>query len=310
MTAASSKRVNTSILKPLKEALSLVFWYKKDLREYLSVVLPDVGLVGHLDWTDYKRNIVARLVETMAANQGKYLDELLTLILATADITDPSYLKRVEDGERKYKEAVAALASLRGLVEPYRALRTESEEATRRQREEEARAAAQREIRIKLGELCDLFYELTRLEDHQARGYALERLPNELFVLFDIDAKASFRIVGEQIDGAFTFEGTEYLFEAKWRKDWADVADLDSFSGKIGRKLENTLGLFLSVNGFQESVLTTYSQNRPKLFLMDGRDLSAVLEDRIGLPELLTRKRQHASRTGEVFISAYSLLGA
>ena len=310
MTASSSKQVNASIFQPLKEALSLTFWYKKDLRAFLSVVLPDVGLVGHLDWTDYKRNVVASLVDTMAAHQGKYLDELLTLILATADITDPSHLRRVEDGERKYQEAVSALATLRGLVEPYRKLRSESEEVTRRQREEEARAAVQRDIRIKLVELRELLYELTRLEDHQARGYSLEKLLNELFALFDIDAKSSFRIVGEQIDGAFTFEGTEYLFEAKWRKERTDVSDLDSFSGKISRKLENTLGLFLSVNGFQDSVLTTYSQNRPKLFLMDGSDLSAVLEDRVGLPELLARKRQHASRTGEVFISAYQIMGS
>ena len=306
----NNKRVNVSILQPLKEALSLAFWYKKDLRAFLSVALPDVGLVSHLDWTDYKRNIVARLVDTMAGNQSTYLEELLTLILATADITDPSHLKRVEDGERKYDEAVAALDTLRGLVAPYRELRTETEEAMRRQRQDEARAAVQREIRIKLGELRDLLYDLTRKTDPQARGYALEKLLNQLFALFDIDAKASFRIVGEQIDGAFTFEGTEYLFEAKWQQDRASVADLDSFAGKIGRKLENTLGLFLAVNGFQNSVLTTYSQNRSQLFLMDGSDLSAVLEDRVGLPELLTRKRQHASRTGEVFISAYQILGS
>jgi len=303
------KRVNASILQPLKEALSLAFWYKKDLRAFLSVVLPDVGLVGHLDWTDYKRNIVARLVDTMATNQNTYLDELLTLILATADVTDPSHLKRVEDGDRKYAEAMVALDTLRELVAPYRALRTEAEEATRHQREEEARAAVQRDVRLKLIELKDLLHDLTRQEDHQARGFALEKLLNQLFALFDIDAKASFRIVGEQIDGAFTFEGTEYLFEAKWQQERAAVADLDSFAGKIGRKLENTLGLFMSVNGYQESVLTTYSQNRPKLFLMDGSDLSAVLEDRIALPELLTRKRQHASRTGEVFVSAYQILG-
>ncbi len=306
----NSKRVNASILQPLKEALSRAFWYKKDLRAFLSVVLPDVGLVSHLDWTDYKRNIVARLVDAMAGNQSIYLDELLTLILATADVTDPGHLKRVEDGERKYVEAVAALETLRGLVAPYRELRTETEEAMRRQRQDEARAAIQRDIRLKLGELRELLNDLTRSTDPQARGYSLEMLLNQLFALFDIDAKASFRIVGEQIDGAFTFEGTEYLFEAKWQQDKASVADLDSFAGKIGRKLENTLGLFLAVNGFQNSVLTTYSQNRSQLFLMDGSDLSAILEDRVGLPELLTRKRQHASRTGEVFISAYQILSS
>jgi len=69
------------------------------------------------------------------------------------------------------------------------------------------------------------------------------------------------------------------------------------------------LGLFISINGFEESAVTTHSQNRPVLLLMDGGDLTAVLEDRIGLPELLGRKRQHAAHSGEVFISAYRIMG-
>ncbi len=305
---ASTKRVNAAIVAPLTEALSLAFWYKKDLRAFLSTALPDVGLVSHLDWTGYKRNIVAQLVDTLANNQSKYLEELLDLILATADITDPNHLKRLEDGQQKYQEAVAALATLQKQVGPYRQLRSEAQEADRHRREEDARNAVQRATREKLVELKQLLYELAAEADHQKRGYALEKLLNRLFALYDIDAKASFRIIGEQLDGGFTFENTEYLFEAKWRDEKSNVADLDSFAGKIGRKLENTLGLFLSVNGFHDSAIKTYSQNRPVLFLMDGSDLSAVLEDRIGLPELLTRKRQHASHTGEVFISAYGIL--
>lgn len=160
----------------------------------------------------------------------------------------------------------------------------------------------------KLEELKSLLLEITG-QTPQTRGYSLERLLNELFALFDIDAKASFRIVGEQIDGAFTFDGTEFLLEAKWHADPTPVADLDIFSGKIGRKLDNTLGLFVSINGFKATALTTHSQNGSKFFLMDGSDLSAVLDDRIGLPELLTHKRKHAARTGQVFTSAYSILG-
>jgi hypothetical protein len=305
----TSKRINPAVLQPLKEALTLAFWYKKDLRAFVSTCLPDLGLIAQLDWTDYKRTVVYRLVDTMANNQPSLQDELLDLLLATADITDPSHLKRVEDGERKYAEAVDALTTLRNQVEPYRKLRTESEEATRRRREDEARADMQRAIQERLLELKEVLYELTRTGDAQKRGYALEKLLNKLFALFDIDAKSSFRIVGEQIDGAFTFESTEFLLEAKWQSNKAAVADLDSFVGKIGRKLENTLGLFMSVNGFQDSVIETFSQNRPRFFLMDGSDLSAVVEGRIGLPELITRKRQHASRAGDVFISAYEILG-
>jgi hypothetical protein len=303
-----SKKINAAILHPLKEALTLAFWYRRDLRAFLNTVLPDVGLVSHLDWTDYKRNIVAQLVDTIAARQDKYFDELLNLILATAEISDPTHLKRVDDGQRKYEEAVQALETLQRQVDPYRKLRTESEEAERHRREEEGRAAVQRAVRERLIELRELFYKLTKETDHQKRGYDLEKLLTRLFALYDIDAKSSFRIVGEQIDGAFTYEGTEFLFEARWRQDRSAVADLDTFTGKINRKLENTLGLFFSINGFQESAVDAHSQAGPRLFLMDGSDLSAVLEDRISLPELLTRKRQHASRTGNIFISAYGIL--
>ncbi len=303
------KRINPAIIAPLKEALSLVYWYKTQLRAFLSAALPELGLLSQLDWTDYKRNIVSKLVDTMVQNQTKYFDSLLDLLLATADISDPNHLKRLDDGEKKYAEALSALNTLKQQVAPYRELRSEAEEAARHKREEEARAELQRAVSKKLQELKELLYQLTQDQNHQARGYALEKLLNQLFALFDIDSRASFKVTGEQIDGAFTFDGTEYLFEAKWQKELVSVTDLDSFSGKIGRKLDNTLGLLLSVNGYQESALTLFSQNRPPLFLMDGSDLSAVLEDRISLPELLTRKRQHASRTGEVFISAYRIIG-
>ena len=143
----------------------------------------------------------------------------------------------------------------------------------------------------------------------QARGYALEKFLNDLFALFDIDAKAPFRITGEQIDGAFTFEG-EFLLEAKWQDEKTPLSDLDVFDRKVERKLDNTLGLFLSMNGFQDTAINISSGGRPRVILMDGADLSAVIEGRISLPDLLRRKRQHAARTGEVFISAYTIIGS
>lgn len=305
-----TKRVNAALLPPLKEALTLAFWYKNDLRPFLSTSLDDPALVAQLDWSkdSYKRNIVNQLIDTLASNQHRHVDKLINLALSTADITDPHWLKRVDDGQHKYADAVRALTALRQLVEPLRKQRTETEEADRRRREEDARAALQRAMREKLSDMRNLLYDITS-KPAQERGYALEKLLNQLFILFDIDTKAPFKIEGEQIDGAFTLDGTEYLVEARWRKAKASVSDLDAFAGRIGRKLDNTLGLFVSIDGFEASALTVHSQSRPVLFLMDGGDLSAIVEDRIGLPELLSRKRQHAAHTGEVFVSAYALLG-
>jgi multidrug resistance efflux pump len=140
------RRINPAALHALKEALILAFWYKKDPRGFLTACLGRGELIAHLDWTDYKRAIVAQLVDSLAADQHRHFDDLLTLILATADITDPSHLKRLEDGERKYAEAVAALKTLRKLVEPYRQLRSDEEEANRRREADRAQAEMQRAV--------------------------------------------------------------------------------------------------------------------------------------------------------------------
>ncbi len=301
-----AKKINPAALHALNEALTLAFWFKKDLRAFLGTALPDNELVPQLDWTGYKWNIVHQLVNTLSTTP-KYTDDLLTLMISTVEIGDPQHLKRLEDGEKKYREARQALNNLKVKVEPYQKLRDEAEEAERRRREERARAELQQAITKKLEELKSLFYTIVA-QDPQERGYSLEKLLNELFALFDIDAKASFRITGEQIDGAFTFEATEYLFEAKWRNIKTSTADLDTFSGKIKRKLENTLGLFLSINGFEGTAIDLHSQNGAVMLLMDGADLSAVLENRIPLPDLLVRKRQHASRTGKIMLGAYSII--
>jgi hypothetical protein len=130
-----------------------------------------------------------------------------------------------------------------------------------------------------------------------------------LFELFDLDPRASFKVTGEQIDGAFTFDSTDYLFEGKWHADPIGAASLDSLTGKVNRKLDNALGLFLSINGFSPDGITAYtSSGRRPLILMDGADLMAVLEDRIKLPDLLLRKRRHASQTGNVFFSVAEIL--
>jgi hypothetical protein len=302
----TTRRINPAALHALKEALMLAFWYKNDLRAFLTTCLGRGELVAHLDWTDYKRSIVGQLVDSLAADQHRHFDDLLNLLLATAEITDPSHLKRAEDGEKKYADALAALETLGKHVEPYRRIRNEVEEADRRREADRIKSEMDRAFNEKLVELKAGFYEIVALAP-QPRGYALEKFLNGMFALFDIDAKAPFRITGEQIDGAFTFEG-EFLLEAKWKDELTPLADLDSFGGKIARKLDNTLGLFISMNGYQPSAIETHSRNRPLMILMDGADLSAVIENRISLPELLRRKRQHAAQTGDVLISAYQLL--
>lgn len=163
-------------------------------------------------------------------------------------------------------------------------------------------------VRTRLEEVKSTFYAVVGPATPQERGYKLEPVLRELFELFDLDPKASFKIVGEQIDGAFTFEKTDYLLEAKWQKDSVGLADLDAFRGKIERKLENTLGLYLSVNGFAELAVNAHSSARPVMILMEGSDFMAVLEGRVDLIQLLLRKRRHAAQTGEILLPIHRVL--
>jgi hypothetical protein len=304
----SSQRVNPAVLAPLQDALTVIYWYKQDLRTFLDSATGDRALVARLDWSQYKRAVVRQLVSTLAEDQHKYFDTLVNLLLATADVGDPVHLKRLEDGETKYREAVDAVEALRPQVEPYSRRRNQAEEADRRRRVARELAERRQAVAEELATLNGSF-GLLRSMDPQPRGYALEDLLNRMFKLYDIDAKGPFRNVGEQIDGAFTFEGTEFLLEAKWQQPLSTTAELDAFVGKINRKLDNTLGLFVSVNGFQPNALSLTRQGaRPSVLLMDGADIVVVLEDRLPLPELLTRKKQHAARTGEVFLSGWQIL--
>lgn len=303
----TTKRISPALLPPLKEALLHAFWYKVDLRAFVSLCLPERQLVAQLDWSGYKRNVIAVLVDTLASDQHKHFDSLLNLLIATADLADPTHLKSLEDGVKKYNVAVDALASLRSQTAPLRHYVAEKESAARRRDEERVRHAMKRGVAEQREKLKYQFFEIVKMGP-QERGYALEKFLNALFDLFELNTRSSFRIAGEQIDGSFSHEGVDFIFEARWRDAKSELGDLDSFAGKIGRKLDNTLCLFLSMNGFEQSAVDSHSTHRPVMILMTGGDLMAVLDDRIDLPALIARKRRHAAQTGSVLVEASTLL--
>jgi hypothetical protein len=163
-------------------------------------------------------------------------------------------------------------------------------------------------FRSQLEKLNKEYCQLAISSNSQERGYSLEAILKQLFDLFDLDPKASFKIEGEQLDGAFTFDGADFLFEAKWQNELVRANALDSLASKVQRKLDNTLGLFLSVNGFSPDGIAAHSMGRKVVLLMDGSDVMAVLDGRIGFPELLKRKRRHAAQTGEIYLRYQDML--
>jgi hypothetical protein len=302
------KKIVPAALVALKQAMTDVYWYKSDLRSFLTSTLSKPELVTQLDWNEYKRNIVGAVVDRLARNEDLFQADLLRLMTEVARISDFSHLVSLEDGKDKAKKAQQSVAALRKYVGNPTSSDDEEEKA-------EARRGAAFEALVKttavqdrLKELAKAYYELLSSKEPQKRGYQLETLLRDLFNLFDLDPKASFKVTGEQLDGAFTFQATDYLLEAKWQQKLVDAADLDSLAGKLTRKLDNTLGLYLSINGYSDDGVRQHSSGRRLMILMDGSDLMAVLEARIDLIQLLLRKRRHAAQTGNIYLHIHEIL--
>lgn len=302
------KAISPAALVALKDALTHIYWRKQDLRSFLEAALGGPELVSRLDWTATKRECVHALVTHLARHELTEQDALLRLMLACAEVDDFSHLEREDDAAVKIAAAERAGAALNKHVEGFAELRAEREHAEERHRIAQEMGAQQQATAAALADLHTRFIEMTRLVP-QDRGYSFERLLAELFTVFDMDPRASFRIKGEQIDGHFAFDGIDFLVEAKWQNELVGVQALDAFKAKIDRKLDNTLGLFWSYNGFSRDAVERHSMSRPAMILADGADLMAVLERRIRLDELLRRKRRHAAQTGEILLSALAILG-
>jgi hypothetical protein len=296
-----NKRLSPLALQALQDALTHVYWYKQDLKRFLVAGLGGTALVNRVNWENPKRQIVTDLMEILCSDQEKYLGDLRLLLKEVSEFRDFSHLEQLEDGKRKATEAKRTVRKLHELVQAHDKIVTEQKAAADQKREEAAKLDKRKGLIQGLEELKKRYIDLVIEKNTQKRGFALEKVMYDLFRLFDLDPKASFRITGEQIDGAFSLQGLDYLFEAKWAGMVA-AKEMDVFASKVQRKLDNTLGLMLSVDGFQAEGVEAHSKQRPVLLLMSGADLMAVFDSRVDFAALLVRKRRHASQTGRILI--------
>jgi len=303
----NNKAISPAALIALKEALTNIYWFKKELRGFLLFCTNDSSLISRFDWNnEYKRNIVSALIDQLLLqNQTKVVLKIMEEVVRIDNYT---HLERLEDGKRKARIAKESVNALKDLYSTHQISEIEQKKIEERRKKAREKQLENSAVQLKLEEMKMLFYELFNSNVvPQSRGYKLERLLIDLFTLFDLDPKASFRLLGEQIDGSFSFHNTDFLLEAKWQK-YVGIQDLDAFNGKISRKLDNTLGLFISINGYSPEAVMAHSMGKKLMILMDGGDLAAVLEGRIDLVDLLLRKKKHAAQTGEIYLKVNDIL--
>jgi len=169
----------------------------------------------------------------------------------------------------------------------------------------ETQISKQSEFNVKRENLKNRLYSLWSQSNRQQAGLELEKLLNELFNLYGLNARSPFRVTGEQIDGSFELDNEIYLVEAKWESGRISEAPLLVFRGKVEGKSTVTRGVFISLSGYTDPAVTSITQGKqPNFFMMDGYDLSVVLEGQIHLDALLRSKLRLLAERGKVFVSA------
>jgi hypothetical protein len=292
------------VIESLKDCLRTIYWYKRQLRSFLENCRVPPEIAAAQSWDDpreYKAFIADKVVTALVDSGDTHLGAFRELVRRVIEMDDFSHLLREEDGRRLKREAEVNVERLRQLVTKHND-KVKEEEKSAKTRTEAAEARNTRKSRNSaLIRLKEEFYRIHGLSNKQERGRKLEPFLFDLFNLFDLLPRGSFSIVGEQIDGAFEMDGNHFLLEAKWEQSPIGARELRYFKEQVESRLDNTLGLFVSMAGFTEEGIAAFQRSRPNIILMDGEDIVAVLEGFIDLKELLARKQRYASQTGEVF---------
>jgi hypothetical protein len=150
--------------------------------------------------------------------------------------------------------------------------------------------------------------ELLAMADAQRRGFAFERFLNRLFTTFGLEPREPFRIVGEQIDGSFQFQGDTYLLEAKWQDERIPETDLLVLQGKLGGRAPWARGFFISWSGFTDEGLVAFARGKQaNVLCMEGRELAQVLLQGIDFRRVVELKARRAAETNAAFVPVREL---
>lgn len=163
----------------------------------------------------------------------------------------------------------------------------------------------------RIKELDDLkkdYYHFCSRTDRQKVGLDFEPFLNRLFALFNLEPRPSFRLKGEQIDGSFILDNEIYLVEAKWYKTAVSRRDLAAFRDTVASKSSVTRGAFISVEGVTLEAIEAITRGQSaNFFIIDGYDITVVLEGVLTLPDLLRRKLRKLADEGKIFVSGREL---
>ena len=136
------KKISPQAIAALKEALSVIYWKKEDLQDFIKLALDNNAIVGTINWTVTKRESVKELIERLVSRPDMYRKDLVNLLLAVADFEDYANLSYWDEDGSKTRKAKESVLRLRGFTSGYIVKTIEHEEAKKRKQEADKRLLA------------------------------------------------------------------------------------------------------------------------------------------------------------------------
>ena len=274
------------------------FWRRNALRTFLR----DCGISdGHLSaWPEDepKRAFLDRTFASLQrAKDGKAV--IGRMAIALAEQSSFPDLRDWEDSDVKIAAAKQAVADLKALIKQQtETVKNEREIEAAKERARVERAAVQRGL-MNLDKLRQAVTDLHPQMGTSPGGYAFQEWFYDLLVFFEVESRRPYVTNGRQIDGSVTIDGTTYLVELKFTNKQAESPDIDVFRSKIESKADNTMGIFLSMAGFNSGAIKEASGKKTTILLLDAGHVFLVLSGGMYFVDLIRRVRRHASQTGE-----------
>jgi hypothetical protein len=278
------------------------YWRKRALALFLKRCGVKEAFLATWAAEESKRDLLHRLFPRLE-DSG---DAGLRLVNRMADslIQQASFPDLIgwEDSKQKIADATTSVDALRTYRNAQQVqAATEKEKAEARKRATEINA----EIKARATDLTKLEDELTELSKQlgsAAAGYAFQDWFYKLADYFEVASRRPYVVVGRQIDGSITVDGTTYLVELKFTREQSDAIDIDSLLAKLGGKADNTMGVMFSVSGYSSVAIKGASGPKGLLLLFDHSHLYLLLHGGVSMEELICRVRRHASQTGEAYL--------
>jgi FtsZ-binding cell division protein ZapB len=286
-----------------KDACIKSFWRKKSLRTFL--IQNHISSTALASWSqdESKREFLDRLFDQLISlkdNRGYKVIFTISQNLASQD-SFPD-LQHWEDSDIKIKQAVEAVNLLRKELAKLEEQLGDKEKQKQQREEAEKKRLNNIISQQTIEKLKDRLDNLHTKIGTRDAGYDFQNWFYDFVDYFEMDCKRPYNIDGRQIDGSITLDGTTFLVELKFTKDQTGSPDIDSFHRKVTSKSDNTMGIFVSMSGFNTGAKKTASGVRTPLLLMDYNHLYYILSSAMTLSEVINRIKRHAAQTAESYL--------